>query len=57
MPTDDQARHHPYLIPSGSTWVPRPAIATRQASRKEEPVLHRVPNLASRKAGPPVHSL
>jgi hypothetical protein len=35
MPTDDQDRHHPYLIPSGSTWVPRPAIATRQASRKD----------------------
>jgi hypothetical protein len=35
MPTDDQDRHHPYLIPSDSTWVPSPAIATRQSSRKD----------------------
>jgi hypothetical protein len=35
MPTDDQDRHHPYLILSDSTWVPSPAIATRQSSRKD----------------------
>ena len=38
MPTDDQDRHHPYPIPSDSTWVPSPAIAkpdraTYEASR------------------------
>jgi hypothetical protein len=42
MPTGDQDRHHPYLITSGSTWVPSPAISILQSSRKDEPVLHRV---------------
>jgi hypothetical protein len=35
MPTDDQDLRHPYLTPSDSTWVPRPANATRQSSRKD----------------------
>jgi hypothetical protein len=35
MPTDDQDRHHPYLIPSGSTLVSSPAIAARPSSRKD----------------------
>jgi hypothetical protein len=41
MPTDDQDRHHPYPIPSDSTWVPSPAFAkpdraTYEASRRAD---------------------